>query len=244
MSEWGGVPLAVLLDEAGLAPAGKWIVADGADAAVMSRSVPLEKILDDAIVALYQNGERLRPGNGYPMRLFLPGWEGNASVKWLRSIKVTDRPAMSKDETSKYSDLRADGTAELFTFPMGVKSVITSPSPGLDMGAPGLYQISGLAWSGAGRIRGVEVSVDGGRTWAEAQLDAHVLPKCATRFRAAWQWNGAPATIMSRAVDESGAEQPTREVVMRNRSPGSFYHVNPIQAWRIDADGEARNVYV
>ena len=244
VSEWGGVPLAVLLDEAGLAPAGKWIVADGADAAVMSRSVPLEKILDDAIVALYQNGERLRPGNGYPMRLFLPGWEGNASVKWLRSIKVTDRPAMSKDETSKYSDLRADGTAELFTFPMGVKSVITSPSPGLDMGAPGLYQISGLAWSGAGRIRGVEVSVDGGRTWAEAQLDAHVLPKCATRFRAAWQWNGAPATIMSRAVDESGAEQPTREVVMRNRSPGSFYHVNPIQAWRIDADGEARNVYV
>ena len=244
VSEWGGIPLAVLLDEAGLATAGKWIVADGADAAVMSRSVPLEKILDDAIVALYQNGERLRPGNGYPMRLFLPGWEGNASVKWLRSIKVTDRPAMSKDETSKYSDLRADGTAELFTFPMGVKSVITSPSPGLDMGPPGLYQISGLAWSGAGRIRGVEVSVDGGRTWAEAQLDAHVLPKCATRFRAAWQWNGAPATIMSRAVDESGAQQPTREVVMRNRSPGSFYHVNPIQAWRIDADGEARNVYV
>ena len=244
VSEWGGVPLAVLLDEAGLAPTSKWIVADGADAAVMSRSVPLEKILDDAIVALYQNGERLRPGNGYPMRLFLPGWEGNASVKWLRSIKVTDRPAMSKDETSKYSDLRADGAAELFTFPMGVKSVITSPSPGLGMGPPGLYQISGLAWSGAGRIRGVEVSVDGGRTWAEAQLDAHVLPKCATRFRAAWQWNGAPATIMSRAVDESGAQQPTREVVMRNRSPGSFYHVNPIQAWRIDADGEARNVYV
>ena len=244
VSEWGGVPLSILLDEAGVSPAGKWVVADGADAAVMSRSVPLDKIMDDAIVALYQNGERLRPGNGYPMRLFLPGWEGNASVKWLRSIKVTDAPAMSKDETSKYSDLQTDGSAKLFTFPMGVKSVITSPSPGLQMGQPGLYQISGLAWSGAGRVRRVEVSVDGGRSWAEAQLDDHVLPKCATRFRAAWRYTGAPATIMSRAVDETGAVQPTREAVMRNRAAGAFYHVNPIQAWRIESDGEARNVYV
>ena len=128
-SEWGGVPLGVLLDEAGLKPEGKWVVATGADAAAMSRSVPLEKILDDAIVALYQNGERLRPSNGYPMRLFLPGWEGNASVKWLRSLKVTDGPAMTKDETSKYSDLAADGKDDLFTFPMAVKSVITSPDP-------------------------------------------------------------------------------------------------------------------
>ena len=244
VSEWGGVPLGVLLEEAGISPKGKWIVADGADAAMMSRSVPLDKVLDDAIVALYQNGERLRPGNGYPMRLFLPGWEGNACVKWLRSIKVTDQPAMTKDETSKYSDLRSDGVAELFTFPMGVKSVITSPSPGLSMKSPGMYQISGLAWSGAGKIRGVEVSVDGGRSWVEALLDEHVLTKCATRFRAAWRWDGGPAVIMSRATDDSGALQPTRSIMMKGRSAGSFYHVNVIQAWQIDANGEAENVYV
>jgi len=244
VSEWGGVPLSVLLEEAGVAPEGRWLVADGADSAVMSRSVPLEKIMDDAIVALYQNGERLRPGNGYPMRLFLPGWEGNASVKWLRSLKVTDQPAMSKDETSKYSDLQSDGQARLFTFPMSVKSVITSPSPGLTLGTPGFYQINGLAWSGAGRIRRVEVSADGGKSWADAELDTHVLPKCATRFRAAWRYSGAPGVLMSRATDETGAQQPTRASVLRNRAPGSFYHVNAMQAWGVDVQGEVRNVYV
>ncbi|MEM8769951.1 MAG: sulfite dehydrogenase, partial [Pseudomonadota bacterium] len=198
-SEWGGVPLAVLLEEAGMKAEGTWLIADGADSAVMSRSVPMEKILDDAIVALSQNGDPLRPGNGYPMRLFLPGWEGNASVKWLRSLRVADRPAMSKDETSKYSDLDESGEAKLFTFPMAVKSVITSPSPGVGLREPGVYQISGIAWSGAGRIRSVEVSADGGRSWAEAALDTHVLPRCLTRFRSAWRWNGAPAVLLSRA---------------------------------------------
>ena len=244
VSEWGGVPLSVLLDEAGVSPKGSWVIASGADSAAMSRSVPLSKILDDAIVALYQNGEPLRPSNGYPMRLFLPGWEGNASVKWLRSLNVTDQPAMSREETSKYSDLRSDGVAELFTFPMGVKSVITSPSPGLSMRGPGMYQISGIAWSGAGRIRGVEISADGGKTWAEAELDTHVLPKCVTRFRAAWGWTGAPATLLSRATDEAGEVQPTRSALMKDRAPGAFYHVNALQAWGISADGEARNVYL
>ena len=244
VSEWGGVPLSVLLDEAGVSPKGSWVIASGADSAAMSRSVPLSKILDDAIVALYQNGEPLRPSNGYPMRLFLPGWEGNASVKWLRSLNVTDQPAMSREETSKYSDLRSDGVAELFTFPMGVKSVITSPSPGLSMRGPGMYQVSGIAWSGAGRIRGVEISADGGKTWAEAELDTHVLPKCVTRFRAAWGWTGAPATLLSRATDEAGEVQPTRSALMKDRAPGAFYHVNALQAWGISADGEARNVYL
>lgn len=243
-SEWGGVPLGLLLEEAGLRPGAKWVVADGADAALMSRSVPLEKVLDDAIVALYQNGEPLRPSNGYPMRLFLPGWEGNMSVKWLRSVKVTDRPAMTKDETSKYSDLRDDGIAELFTFPMGVKSVITSPSPGLALGPPGAYQVSGIAWSGAGRIRRVEVSADGGRSWADALLDAHVLPKALTRFRAAWQWDGGPAVLLSRATDEKGNVQPARSSVLDGRASNSFYHYNGIQAWRVDEDGELHNVYV
>ncbi len=244
VSEWGGVPLSILLDEAGIKADGKWIVASGADAAAMSRSIPLSKVMDDAIVALYQNGERLRPGNGYPMRLFLPGWEGNASVKWLQTLKVTNQPAMTKDETSKYSDLRRDGIAELFTFPMGVKSVITSPSPGLTMTEAGIYQISGIAWSGAGKIRSVEVSADAGKTWTEAALDAHVLPKCVTRFRAAWQWDGGPATILSRASDTTGAVQPSRSALLQARHPSAFYHVNAIQAWAIGADGEAHNVYV
>jgi len=243
-SEWGGVPLSVLLDEAGVKPAAKWIVADGADSALMSRSVPLEKALDDAIVALYQNGERLRPSNGYPMRLFLPGWEGNMSVKWLRAIKVTDQPAMSRDETSKYSDLQKDGSAKLFTFPMGVKSLITNPSFGFKLGPRGIYQVSGIAWSGAGRIVRVDVSADGGRTWTEAALDTHVLPKCLTRFRTAWRWDGSPSIIMSRAIDEQGNVQPTRASVMADRAVGTFYHYNGIQAWNIGEDGEVRNVHV
>jgi sulfane dehydrogenase subunit SoxC len=242
-SEWGGVPLSALLDEAGVKKEAKWIVAGGADAAMMSRSVPLSKVMGDAIVALHQNGEPLRPSNGYPMRLFLPGWEGNASVKWLRSIKVTDQPGMTKDETSKYSDLGADGKAQLFTFPMGVKSVITSPSPGLELKEKGVYQVSGIAWSGAGRIRKVEISADGGQSWTDAMLDETVLPKSLTRFRAAWRWDGSPATLMSRAVDELGAVQPTREqnLVGRERS---FYHMHCIQSWQVSAEGELSNVYV
>jgi sulfane dehydrogenase subunit SoxC len=243
-SEWGGVPLSALLDDVGIRPEARWVIAGGADAAMMSRSVPLDKILDDAIVALYQNGEPLRPSNGYPVRLFLPGWEGNMCVKWLQTLKLTDRPAMTKDETSKYSDLRDDGIAELFTFPMGVKSLITSPSPGLRLGAAGVYQVSGIAWSGGGRIRRVEVSADGGGSWADAALDEHVLPKCLTRFRSPWRWNGGPAVLMSRAIDESGSVQPTRAAVLEGRASNSFYHFNGIQAWRVGADGEVRNVYV
>jgi sulfane dehydrogenase subunit SoxC len=242
-SEWTGVPLTALLEEADLESAGKWLAAEGADAAMMSRSVPLEKALDDAIVALYQNGERLRPENGYPMRLFLPGWEGNMSVKWLHRIKVLDRPAMSKDETSKYADLQADGSSKLFTFPMGVKSVITSPSAGLTLKERGWYQVTGLAWSGAGKIARVEVSADGGASWADAVLDDPVLPKNLARFRTAWRWDGQPATLMSRAVDDTGTFQPTRDAVLANRGNGSFYHYNAIQAWHVGEQGEVNNVY-
>ena len=242
-SEWGGVPLSVLLDEAGIKPGAKWIVADGADAPVMSRSVPLDKAMGDAIVALYQNGERLRPSNGYPMRLFLPGWEGNMSVKWLRTIKVVDQPAMAKDETSKYSDLQQDGSAKLFTFPMAVKSVITSPSHGMNLGQRGVYQVKGIAWSGAGRIRRVEVSADGGASWADAALDEHVLPMSLTRFRAAWRWDGSGSVIMSRATDEAGNVQPTRAAWIAGSAAGAFYHYNGIQAWRIAESGEVTNVY-
>jgi sulfane dehydrogenase subunit SoxC len=243
VSEWGGVPLSILLDEAGLKPNAKWIIADGADAAIMNRSVPLEKALDDAIVAVYQNGEKLRPSNGYPMRLFLPGWEGNASIKWLRTIKVAEDPAWTREETSKYSDLQNDGTAYMFTFLMGVKSVITTPSPGLHLREPGVYRISGLAWSGAGKIARVDVSADAGRSWAEAALDSTSLSKCATRFRAAWRWDGGPAVLMSRALDDHGNVQPTRDEIRKKRANGTIYHVNAIQAWQVNEDGTVRNVH-
>ena len=219
------------------------MLAEGADAAAMSRSVPMEKAMDDAIIALYQNGERLRPDNGYPMRLFLPGYEGNMSVKWLRRIKVTTGPTMTKDETSKYTELLADGMSLMFTFPMEVKSVITSPSPGLALQGPGLYEISGLAWSGVGRISKVEVSADGGATWGEAALSEPVLDKALTRFRMAWQWNGGPAVIKSRAIDETGAIQPTRDALIAEKGMNFAYHYNGIQAWSISADSQVANIY-
>lgn len=242
-SNWTGVPLAVLLQEAGVKPEGRWLLAEGADAAAMVRSVPMDKALDDAMVALYQNGERLRPEQGYPARLFLPGWEGNQNVKWLRRIKVTTEPVMAKDETSKYSDLLPDGRALLFTFPMEVKSLITSPSGTMKMQGPGLYQISGIAWSGAGRIRRVEVSADGGRSWAEAALDEPVLPKALTRFRLPWRWNGGPAVLQSRAIDETGAVQPTRTALLGERGSQFRYHYHAIQSWAVDQAGEVKNVY-
>ena len=242
-SEWTGVPLSILLDEAGVDPAAAWILAEGADAAAMSRSVPLAKAMEDALLAIYQNGERIRPDNGYPLRLFLPGYEGNMSVKWLRRIKVTDAPTMTRDETAKYSDLMPDGRTLLFTFPMQVKSVITSPSPGLELAGTGLYQISGMAWSGLGRIARVEVSADGGASWAEAALTEPVLDKAVTRFRMAWRWDGSPSVIMSRAVDDTGAAQPTRDALIAEKGTKFAYHYNAIQAWRIDGKGQVSNVY-
>ena len=243
-SEWTGVPLSTLLDEAGVAPNGRWILAEGTDAAAMSRSVPMAKALDDALIALYQNGERLRPANGYPVRLFLPGYEGNISVKWLRRLKVTAEPVMTKDETSKYSDLLPSGQSLLFTYPMRVKSVITSPSPGLVLDGPGLYEISGLAWSAAGKIRAVDVSADGGQTWAEAALSEPVLSKSLTRFRMAWRRDGGPAVVISRAIDETGEVQPTRDEFLADKGAQVSYHNNAMQAWRIDADGAVTNVYI
>ncbi len=242
-SEWTGVPLSILLHEAGYDPGAGWLLAEGADAAAMSRSVPMRKALDDALLALYQNGERLRPENGYPVRLLLPGYEGNMSVKWLRRLKVTNAPAMTKDETSKYSDLQRDGRSLLFTYPMEVKSVITSPSGLMTMHGPGLYQISGLAWSGNGRIARVEVSADGGRSWGEAALTEPVLPMAMTRFRMGWRWDGGPATLQSRAIDDTGAVQPTRAAFLAARGAQVLYHHNSIQSWAVSQAGEVTNVY-
>jgi len=243
-SEWTGIRLATLLEEAGVDPQATWIIAEGADAAMMSRSVPMSKALDDAMLVLYQNGEKLRPENGYPLRLLLPGWEGNMSVKWLRRLQITEQPAMTRDETSKYTDLASDGRASLFTFLMGVKSVITTPSGGQQINGQGIYQINGLAWSGSGRIRRVEVSADGGSSWADALLDEPVQDRHLTRFRSALHWQGQPVTLLSRATDDAGAIQPTRAAVLAGRASGAFYHVNAIQAWQIASNGGVSNVYV
>jgi sulfane dehydrogenase subunit SoxC len=242
-SEWTGVPLSILLEEAGFDPAAHWVLAEGADAAAMSRSVPMAKAMDDALLALYQNGESLRPEQGYPLRLFLPGYEGNISVKWLRRLKLTREPTMTRDETSKYTDLLASGKSLMFTFPMGVKSVITSPSGAQTLQGPGLYEISGLAWSGGGRIRRVEVSADGGASWAEAALTDPVLSMALTRFRIAWRWDGGPARLMSRAIDETGAVQPTRDALLAEKGTQVSYHYHAIQVWQVAANNEVSNVY-
>lgn len=243
-SEWTGIPLRTLLGEAGLASDARWLVCEGADAGRMNRSVPLAKAMDDGMIALYQNGERLRPENGYPLRLFLPGWEGNIHVKWLREITVTSAPAMTREETSKYTDLRPDGIADQFSFAMDVKSVITHPAAGLAMAGPGWYAIKGLAWSGAGAIRGVEVSVDGGRSWRGAQLDGVVLDRFLTRFRFDWEWQGREAVILSRATDSAGRVQPSRSAWLAEHGPSFNYHCNAIQAWRISRSGKVENTYV
>lgn len=203
----------------------------------------MAKALDDAFLALYQNGERLRPENGYPVRLFLPGYEGNMNVKWLRRLKVTSTPTMTKDETSRYTDLQADGKSLMFTYPMDVKSVITRPSPGVALRAPGLYEVSGIAWSGSGTIKQVDVSADGGQTWAAAALSDPVLPRALTRFRIAWKWNGAPAVLKSRATDETGAVQPTRDALVSVHGTNAIFHYNAIQAWQVETTGEVKNVY-
>ncbi len=243
-TEWTGVRLALLLDEAGLLPGARWIQAEGADAAAMTRSIPRTICLDDAMIALFQNGEPLRPEQGFPMRLLLPGIEGNASIKWLRRLKAMDEPALSREETSRYSDLLADGRAELFSLRMGVKSIIVRPSFGLNLRGPGFQEISGLAWSGRGRIRKVEVSADGGASWGEAALTDPVLPKALTRFRIPWRWSGAPATLISRATDETGALQPPRSTWLAKYGPGQGYHNNSIQSWFVAADGVVSHVYV
>jgi sulfane dehydrogenase subunit SoxC len=242
-AEWTGVPLSALLDEAGIAPAARWVQAEGADAAGMTRSVPLSICLDDAMIALFQNGEPLRPAQGFPMRLLLPGIEGNASIKWLRRLKVMAEPAFSREETSKYTDLRTDGKAELFSLRMGVKSVILRPSFGLDLRGAGYHEISGLAWSGRGRVRKVEVSADGGASWAEAALGEPVLSRALTRFRMPWRWDGGRATRMSRATDDTGAIQPLRAAWLAKYGIRQGYHNNAVQSWRVDAAGRIAHVY-
>jgi sulfane dehydrogenase subunit SoxC len=236
-SEWTGVKLALLLEEVGVQPGASWILAEGADPAKMTRSIPLAKAMDDALLAYAQNGEPLRPEQGFPLRLFLPGWEGNANVKWLRRLKVVDQPYMTREETSKYTDLMPDGRARQFTLVMDAKSVITHPSGGQRLAGAGFHEISGIAWSGRGRVTRVDVSTNGGMTWKEAALQEPVLPRAHTRFRLPWEWDGTEATVASRVTDETGYVQPTRDELVPLRGVNSYYHNNMIQAWKVKADG-------
>jgi len=243
--EWTGVKLSTLLAEVGVQKAARWILAEGADAAAMTRSIPLDKALDDIIVAYAQNGERLRPENGYPLRLIVPGWEGNVNVKWLRRLKIGDQPWHHREETSKYTDLMPDGKARQFTFVMEANSVITFPCPEKPLRhGRGFYEIKGIAWSGYGKIRRVDISLDGGNNWRSAALQAPVLSKCLTRFRFPLQWDGRPLLIQSRAVDDSGYVQPSIEMLRGVRGLNSIYHKNSIHTWRILPSGEVQNVQV
>jgi sulfane dehydrogenase subunit SoxC len=242
-AEWTGLPLSLLLDEAGVDPRAQWILAEGIDGSGMSRSLPLSKSMDDVLVALYQNGERLRPEQGYPVRLIVPGFEGNLSVKWLHRIKVTEGPTYTKDETSRYTDLLPDGRALQFTLQMDVKSTITRPATGLTMQGPGRYEVSGLAWSGAGTIVRVEVSADGGSSWADAALQEPVLPRALTRFRHPWRWNGGAATLKSRATDERGNVQPSREQLIAVRGTKSINHYNGISSCHVGESGHISSAW-
>lgn len=240
-SEWVGVPVSTLLNEVGVQSDASWVLAEGADAAVMTRSIPMEKMMDDAIIAYAQNGEDLRPEQGYPMRLFLPGWEGNMNIKWLRRLEVGNEAYMTREETSKYTDVMPDGSIRQFTYPMDVKSLITWPSSGHVLPSLGFWEIQGVAWSGHGRIEGVEVSTDGGANWQEAELQDPVLPICHTRFRFGWEWDGQETLIMSRATDEEGAFQPTRDELLEARGANYVYHYNAIQPWLVHEDGSVSN---
>ena len=246
-SEWTGVPLRTLFERLGVRGNAKWVLAEGADGAAMTRSIPYEKAMRDCFVAYGQNGEAIRPEQGYPLRLIVPGYEGNMHIKWLRRLEIADMPFMTREETSKYTDIRPDGKAVQFSFEMEAKSVITQPSGEMMLRTPGFHEIRGLAWSGRGTIRRVDVSTDGGRTWRQATLDAPVLPVCHTRFRLPWQWYGKEATLQSRAVDDTGYVQPTlgQLVAVRglNGPIGSIYHLNAIQSWRVARDGKVTNVH-
>ncbi|MBI4520978.1 MAG: sulfite dehydrogenase, partial [Gemmatimonadetes bacterium] len=222
-SEWTGVPLSTLFREVGVRPEATWFLAEGTDAAILARSIPIEKAWDDAMIAYAQNGEALRPENGYPARLFLPGWEGNANVKWLRRIELADGPFMTREETSRYTDPLRNGTARQFSFVMDARSVITMPSARHTI-QPGWMEVRGIAWSGRGRIQTVELSFDEGATWHAADLQEPVLAKAHVRFRYLWNWNGQETTIISRATDETGYVQPTLKEMDDARGPGTAYH--------------------
>ena len=244
-SEWTGVPLSTLLDEVGYDTArGKFILAEGADSAALTRTIPIEFALDDVLVCYGQNGEMLRPEQGYPLRLVVPGVQGVSSGKWLRRLKIGDTPFNTREESLHYVDLMPGGIHRQYTWIQEAKSVITSPSGGMTVRDQGYHEITGLAWSGRGKVRAVDVSTDGGRNWRRAALQSPVLDKALTRFRIGWEWDGAPALLQSRVVDSTGYVQPSIRQLRAVRGTRSIYHNNAIQTWRVNASGTVDNVQV
>ena len=244
-SEFTGVPLSVLLEDCGYDKKnGKFVLAEGADGSSMTRTIAMDRALDDVIVAWGMNGEMLRPENGYPLRLVVPGVQGVSWVKWLRRIEVGDQPYASKDEAIHYIDAMPDGMYRQYTSTQECKSVITTPSAGQMLLDKGFYNITGLAWSGRGKIKRVDVSVDGGRNWRTARLETPVLSKCLTRFNIDWNWDGSPVVLQSRAIDETGYVQPKINELRAVRGTRSIYHNNAIQSWKVAESGEVSNVQV
>lgn len=240
-----GVPLKTLLAEAGVKTTAKWVLAEGADASAMTRSIPIEKALDDCLVAFGQNGEALRSEQGYPLRLCVPGWEGNMWIKWLRRIELGDQPWHQREETSKYTDLLPSGKARRHTWVMDVKSVITNPSPQAPIKhGKGRLVLSGLAWSGNGTIKRVDVTLDGGRNWKTARIDGPSLSRALHRFYYEFDWDGSELFLQSRAIDEAGYVQPTKEALRAVRGANSIYHNNGIQTWQVRPDGVIENVEI
>jgi sulfane dehydrogenase subunit SoxC len=246
-SEWTGVQFSTIARELGIKDGSAWVLAEGADAAVMTRSIPMEKMLKDALIVYGQNGEALRPEQGYPIRLLLPGYEGNTQIKWLRRLEVSDKPFMTREETSKYTDLLANGKARIFSLDMDAKSVITFPSGDMKLPGPGFYNIQGFAWTGRGRMQSVDVSADGGKTWYPARLESVPEPMCTVRFSFPWTWDGKPAILQSRCTDETGYVQPTLKQLIAIRGSngpfGSVYHLNAIQSWAVNETGDVSNVH-
>ncbi len=243
-SEFTGVPLKILLDIAGAdTKRGRFVLAEGADGSSMTRTIPMELVENGEVFVAYgQNGEMLRPENGYPLRLVVPGVQGVSWVKYLRRIEVGDQPYATKDEAVHYIDLMPDGRHRQYSSIQECKSVITTPSGGQVLLDQGYYQISGLAWSGRGKIRRVDVSVDGGRSWRTARFQGPVLDKCLTRFTLDWVWDGKPTLIQSRAMDETGYVQPTYKQLRAVRGSRSIYHNNAVQTWLVQESGEVKNV--
>jgi sulfane dehydrogenase subunit SoxC len=237
-SEWTGVPLATLFREVGASPKAKWFLAEGGDACLMTRSVPIAKAYDDAMIVWAQNGEPLRPAQGYPMRLLLPGWEGNINVKWLRRLELGMAPWMTRWETSKYTDPRPDHKADMFTFAQQPKSIITAPGYPREVKERGWHAVNGLAWTGKGKITRVEVSTDGGKNWSDAEILGEVRPKAAVRFQQMWEWKGQETILLSRATDETGEVQPTRTALIAKRGIGTDYHFNQIVGWKVERTGK------
>ncbi|MBV1703058.1 MAG: sulfite dehydrogenase [Hyphomicrobiales bacterium] len=239
-----GVLLKTLLEAVGLKPNAKYVMPEGGDASGLTRTIPLDKALDDCMIAYNMNGEALHPGHGYPMRLVVPGWQANMWVKWIRRIKVGDEPFMTHEETAKYTSLMKDGRSRMFTWPMDAKSVITSPAPEAPWMSKGQNVISGIAWSGRGTIKQVDVSLDGGKNWVKAQIEGPVLPFSMVRFYVNTDWNGDELLLQSRAHDNTGYVQPTKNMLRAIRGRSFNYHNNGIQTWQVRKIGEVNNVEV